>query len=105
MGVPEFKEFFDGEVFLDSEKRFYGPKERWLPLWHGVLRCDTYAHGFRAKKNGVKGNVKGEGRLLGGVFMFAPGDQGITFEHFERSWGDHAKIPDIMAAINRVKRN
>jgi len=105
MGVSEFKDFFDGEVFLDNEKRFYGPKERWLPIWHGFFRFDTFAHAIRAKSNGVKGNMTGEGRLLGGVFMFASGDQGILFEHFERSWGDHAKIPDIIATINRAKRS
>lgn len=99
-----------------------------MPIWHGFFRCDTYAHVMRAKRNGVKGNMLGEGRLLGGsclhmiaslkritttlqnlnyevsgVFMFAPGDRGVVFEHFERSWGDHAKIPEVVAAIKRAK--
>uniref|UniRef100_A0A1I7XWN7 Peroxiredoxin-like 2A n=1 Tax=Steinernema glaseri TaxID=37863 RepID=A0A1I7XWN7_9BILA len=65
-GVTDFKPFFKGDVYFDEEKRFYGPNERWLPLWMGFLRVDTYLNTYRAKKQGVEGNMEGEGRLLGG---------------------------------------
>lgn len=102
--IEEFRNFYvGGEIFLDREKRFYGPKERWLPIWHGVLRWDTYANAYRAKHNGVQGNMKGEGRLLGGVFMFNSGEKGVAFEHYERSWGDHANLDHVRQAIEKIR--
>lgn len=37
----------------------------------------------RASAKGVKGNLKGEGRLLGGLLVVGGGDSGIAFEHRE----------------------
>ncbi|KAF7632270.1 hypothetical protein Mgra_00008340 [Meloidogyne graminicola] len=47
-------------------KRFFGPEQRWLPLWMGFLRVSTYINGYKTKKAGFVGNMEGEGRLLGG---------------------------------------
>lgn len=82
-GVPEFQPWFKGDVYFDEEvklhnlgiclatknlqKRFYGPKQRWMPTWLGFLRVGTYMNVYKAKKEGASGNMEGEGRLLGGL--------------------------------------
>ncbi|KAI6234714.1 hypothetical protein M3Y99_00759600 [Aphelenchoides fujianensis] len=58
--------FFNGPIYFDEKKHFYGPNQRWLPLWMGFLRLSTYVNAYAAKKGGHKGNMVGEGRLLGG---------------------------------------
>mgnify|MGYP001553037357 CR=1 FL=1 len=35
----------------------------------GMVRLDMYYKVFSASQNGVEGNVKGEGRLLGGTLF------------------------------------
>lgn len=32
---------------------------------------------------GIKGNMKGEGKLLGGLLVVGAGDSGVAFEHRE----------------------
>lgn len=67
-GANEFKSWFSGgDVYLDTDRTFYGPNERWLPVWMGFLRFGTYSNVYKAKKAKVEGNMEGEGRLLGGT--------------------------------------
>ncbi|XP_014673268.1 PREDICTED: redox-regulatory protein FAM213A-like [Priapulus caudatus] len=103
LGVPEFKPFFgDGEVFLDKERKFYGPKERWEGLT-SILSFKVINNMRRASKKGVSGNLKGEGRLLGGVFAISARGRGIVFEHYEATFGDHADLEKLMAAVTSSK--
>jgi len=57
----------------------------------------------RAKSKGVQGNMEGEGRLLGGLIVVGPNDQGVLFEYREEVWGDHAKLEDVLAACKKIK--
>ena len=58
---------------------------------------------FRARSQGVEGNLVGEGRLLGGVFVVGPGEQGILLDHKEKEFGDKVDLKDVRAAILRMK--
>lgn len=98
-GVKEFQPFFKGEIFLDAERRFYGPKERWM-LLSALLRPTVWMSMFRAR--GVEGNMKGEGRLLGGVFLVGPREAGVVFEHRESEFGDHANTTEILESIRAL---
>jgi hypothetical protein len=51
---------------------------------------------------GVDGNLKGEGRILGGVFVMGAGDQGILLQHREKEFGDHVDLEDVKKAIKLV---
>jgi len=102
-GVKGFQPFFGGEVFYDAEKRFYGPKERWMGM-SGFLRLSVWTNIFRARGKQVEGNMKGEGRLLGGVFVIGPGNTGVLYEHRESEWGDHANLTDILNAVSSRKQ-
>jgi hypothetical protein len=102
-GVKEFQPFFDGEIFLDSERRFYGPRERWM-LWSALVRPSVWRAIFRARGKNIEGNMKGEGRLLGGVFVVSPGDSGVLLDHKESEFGDHANVTDIMDAVQKMRK-
>ncbi|CAB3404676.1 unnamed protein product [Caenorhabditis bovis] len=99
LGANKFKEFFPSDVYLDTERHFYGPNERWLPIWMGFLRFGTYANVYRAKKAKIDGNLEGEGRLLGGVYLIANNE--IVYTHLEKEWGDAADIDEVSAAVHK----
>lgn len=97
LGVAEFQPFFKGEIFLDKERRFYGPVERTM-MFSGLLRFSVISKLMNTKP---PGNLKGEGRILGSVFVIGSGSQGILFEHREKEFGDYANTTDVLnAALN-----
>lgn len=99
--VRQFRSFFEGDIFLDPERQFYGPRERWMFL-SGIVRPSVWRSIMRAKGKSVEGNLKGEGRLLGGVFVIGPPGQGILYEHREAEWGDHANLTEISDALSSM---
>ncbi|VDO42790.1 unnamed protein product [Haemonchus placei] len=109
-GVNEFKPYFKGDVYFDKEdvllfallqRHFYGPNQRWLPLWMGFLRVGTYVNAFKAKQAGFVGNADGEGRLLGGIYLIANNE--LVYSHLEKEWGDAANIDEVRSAIHKFK--
>lgn len=48
-----------------------------------MLKPSVIKNAKRATNRGVKGNFKGEGRLLGGLLVVGTGDSGVSFEHRE----------------------
>jgi len=103
-GVDGFKPYFKGEVFLDTDKLFFGPQQRWMSVWHGFLRPTVWWNVWRSKKDGFEGNLKGEGRMLGGLFVIGPGDSGVLFEHHEGEFGDHANLTDVLQAVEKFSK-
>ena len=100
-GYEDFSPFFKGLLYFDPTKCFFGPVERRL-LMLGFLRLQTWIIIFKAE---AKGNLKGDGTLLGGVFVIAPGDKGIIFEHREKYWGDYANSSDVMKAVEKMVKS
>lgn len=68
---------------MDQERRFFGPTERRM-LWTGFLRLHTYIRIYETYQKKVNGNLKGDGTLLGGVFVIGPDDV-VLYEHREGS--------------------
>ncbi|VDK49248.1 unnamed protein product [Anisakis simplex] len=66
--VEQFLPYFNGELYIDPQKRFFGPNERWMPFWMGALRPFTYINALLGMIRGIKAGplLDGEGRLLGG---------------------------------------
>lgn len=104
LGVPEFKDFFKGEVLFDPKRGFYGPEERWAGLTT-VFRPSVWSGYIGSARKGVPGNLKGEGRLLGGLFVIGPGDQGVVFEHREHHIGDRATKNQVLEAVEKIKQS
>ncbi|CAB1312859.1 unnamed protein product [Coregonus sp. 'balchen'] len=77
---------------LCRERALYGPVERWMFL-SALLRIGVWRSLWRAYRKGCTGNIiKGEGLVLGGVFVIGPKDQGILLEHREKEFGDKVNL-------------
>ncbi|KAH3863056.1 hypothetical protein DPMN_026033 [Dreissena polymorpha] len=104
-GASEFKPFLQGgEVYLDLERKFYGPQERWMNI-PGIFTFQTLALVIKQIYMGTPGNFRGEGRLLGGLFVIGPGDQGIIFQHQEYPIGGRSDIERAREATQKVTSN
>ena len=103
LGHEDFKPFFKGSVFYDPAKVFFGPIERRLFML-GFLRIQTYISAYQAHNSGTSGNLKGDGTLLGGVFVIGPGDTGSLFEHREKYWGDYVDTTDILKYVEKIPK-
>lgn len=102
-GAKSYNEYLKGEVLHDEEKVFYGPKPvRMLLL--GLLRFSTYRSGWNAYSAGVKGNLKGDGTLLGSTLVIGPGDQGILFEYRSKDFGDKADVQEVLKAVKKISK-
>uniref|UniRef100_A0A8C3ZJ18 Peroxiredoxin-like 2A n=1 Tax=Denticeps clupeoides TaxID=299321 RepID=A0A8C3ZJ18_9TELE len=99
--VQNFRPYFNGEVYLDEKRCFYGPRERKMGLT-GFLRVGVWKSGLRAFNNGFLGNVFGEGFILGAVYVIGPGQEGILFEHREMEFGDKVNVQDVLHAARRI---
>lgn len=64
--------------FFFTQRNFYGPQERWMFL-SMFLRIGVWRNLWRAYRRGFGGNLRGEGFVLGGVFVIGPGDQVGSF--------------------------
>lgn len=104
-GVDKFRPYFGGEgnIFLDSDRSLM--KALWLGKGDGYLGIigmvlpSVIRNARRAKaKKGLKGNMEGEGRHLGGLLVMKAGDGGVVFQHNEAVFGDHADLADVLAA-------
>lgn len=104
-GVEEFKPYLKGELYLDPQKKFYGPFERWENVFVAILRIKSWTNYLRARNAGHHGNMDGEGRLMGGLFVIGAGDQGVLFEYREKAFGDHADLKDVMEAVEKITIN
>ena len=67
------------------------------------LHVGVWKSYFRARGKGVEGNMVGEGRILGGVFVVGPGDQGILLDHKENEFGDMVDLQDLKDALRKIK--
>uniref|UniRef100_A0A4W5Q851 Peroxiredoxin-like 2A n=1 Tax=Hucho hucho TaxID=62062 RepID=A0A4W5Q851_9TELE len=100
--IQNFRPYFNGEIFMDDKRCFYGPRERKMGLL-AFLRLGVWMNGLRAFKNGFLGNVFGEGFVLGGVFVIGAGQQGVLLEHREMEFGDKVNILDVLKAARKVQ--
>ena len=106
------EKFWKGELFYDLGKK------TWFPAIHGGKKFTNTAGGIwsaitggavgkalkRAQGKAVEGNLKGEGTVLGGVWVVHP-TQGVLYEYREKSWGDSVTENDLnglMEAINKL---
>lgn len=55
----------------------------------------------RVDQRGIKGDLKGEGTILGAVLVISK-DGKILLHHQETSWGNHPEDSQLMAAISQL---
>uniref|UniRef100_A0A8C9RUB6 Peroxiredoxin-like 2A n=1 Tax=Scleropages formosus TaxID=113540 RepID=A0A8C9RUB6_SCLFO len=100
--IHDFRAHFAGEIFLDEKQCFYGPKQRKMGGL-GFIRMGVWQNFIRAWKSGYKGNMNGEGFVLGGVFVIGARKQGILLEHREKEFGDKVNTTLVLEAAKKVQ--
>nr|XP_006064824.1 redox-regulatory protein FAM213A isoform X2 [Bubalus bubalis] len=100
--VKDFQPYFKGEIFLDENKKFYGPQRRKM-MFMGFVRLGVWQNFFRAWNGGFSGNLDGEGFILGGVFVMGPGKQGVLLEHREKEFGDKVNLTSVLEAARKIR--
>ena len=104
LGHEEFTEkYWRGELFFDVGKK------HWYPLMgSGTMALSglaSYMFGGSVAKSisrvgaqKIDGNFKGEGTILGGVWVVSGVDKAILFEHQVRCHADRSQIPAIASS-------
>ena len=49
--------------------------------------------------------MKGDGTLLGGVYVLGKDDQGVLYHHQEVVWGDHFNKTELLEAVNKINKS
>ena len=70
----------------------------------GFFRIGVWKAGLRALRKDIVWDLKGEGRILGGVFVVGPGEQGILLDHVAKDFGDEVDPKDVMTAVEKINR-
>ncbi|KAG9268044.1 peroxiredoxin-like 2A, partial [Astyanax mexicanus] len=104
MEIQNFRPYFNGEIFVDEKKCFYGCKTRKMG-YLGLLRFGVIKNILQAWLQGYMGNKKGEGFILGGLYVIGPGCQGILMEHHEKEFGDKADLRSVTEAVRKVEKS
>jgi len=102
------KEYFpNGTLYLDkSRQSFYAinpdaktGKGSWMKLTE-LFSLASIRAGLAASKNNVKGNLKGEGRLYGGMFVSGPDKEILYFQ--KEVLGVYADRQKVLSALRSI---
>ncbi|KAG9299387.1 hypothetical protein G9A89_014036 [Geosiphon pyriformis] len=97
--------FWKSEIYWDMEKMFYralGDGEiRWSSNTN-LLRPSVLRKFIKSRKFQVGGNFKGQGRILGGLYIISEGSKGIAFEHREKIFGDSPDLDQVLTLCKEI---
>lgn len=98
--VKAFKEYMSGDVYLDLDKGFYKAiGDRWAGL-SSIFSMKMLKNAIESYNDkDVKGNLKGEGRLLGGVLVVPAGAATPAYLHKEAFFGNFAPPAEVKKAL------
>ncbi|TMS22235.1 Redox-regulatory protein FAM213A [Larimichthys crocea] len=103
--IQDFKlRYFNGEIFVDHKRVFYGPKYRRMGLGLGLARLGVLQNLVYAHKKGYQGNRNGEGFILGGLYVIGVEKQGVLLEQREKEFGDKADLSSILEAAKKINK-
>eukprot|EP00899_Mesostigma_viride_P004113 jgi/Mesvir1/13702/Mv02133-RA.1 len=98
-------EFWGGELYFDEQKGLFkalgGGQVMRSSIW-GLLSPRVWSNGYKSHKEGVKGNLVGDGYTMGGLYVIKAGDGGVQYEFKEKAFGDRAPIPDVIKACEEA---
>jgi len=103
--VPEFREYFDGPIYLDQGKHFFKAIGNTWVGWTHFFNPSVWSNLWRmSSKGAIQGHMKGEGRLMGGSLVIRRGDAGVELLFKETSWGTHAPEEQLSKAIGAISK-
>lgn len=100
----QVKEFhpahWPGPLYCDDDKALYralggGQVSRGSVLQLLNPFSAAWGNVRAAQKSGVKGNLKGDGQTMGGLFLMGAGDAGVKLQHREKTFGDHVETAKV----------
>ncbi|TRZ04478.1 hypothetical protein DNTS_027548, partial [Danionella cerebrum] len=97
--IQNFRFFFSGDIFLDQKMCFFSLRRRAI-LSLAFARISVWKNLIQVWRRGFYGNWKGEGLVLGGLFVIGPENQGILLEHLEMEFGDKADLSAVLSAMD-----
>ncbi|CAG8580537.1 13697_t:CDS:2 [Ambispora leptoticha] len=105
--VSDFNmDYWMGSIYLDESKGFYRALGNGELKWESpfAMLKPTVLMNYRRQKKETDcdGNMVGEGRILGGLLIMKPGDQGVAFDYHEKTFGDHAPLEHVLQACYQV---
>jgi len=104
--IEEFNNgFWKGTVYFDKEKAFFsalGGGEIQYGGFVNFLKPSVWSNILRNRKTGVTGNFKGDGTVLGGLYIIKSDTEGVTYQYREKVWGDHAPLEQVLKACEQV---
>jgi hypothetical protein len=106
LGINEFNtQYFPYPLYRDRELKFYaalGSRSFWsLASWNPFTWYKAYQEiKTRLAGRNIKGNLAGEGFLLGGVLLVTP-TEGVVYRYQEVT-GQSMPLPDIEKALRKV---
>lgn len=110
LGVEEFRSQFWPEdlIYLNADRSLFAAinddrKVRKQGILSSFFSADMWKRVRAAKDAGVEGNLKGEGRILGGILLVGRGESGVRWIRTEKSFGNHASNEEILQAIQSSK--
>jgi alkyl-hydroperoxide reductase/thiol specific antioxidant family protein len=91
-------------LLVDAERQAYRAAGLGkASLWH-LVRRDNFVARRRARAEGHRQHRLGNDPLqLGGSFVFGPGHTDL-FAHVSRTFGDNARVADLLAAVRAAAR-
>jgi hypothetical protein len=103
------RDYWNGELYIDEDKRAIFPvlgagSQGVLSGAFSWVTGGTVADNVKKSRDeypDIPDSRQGEGLKLGGLWVID--SQGILFEHKEKSWGDHAGVEEVKAAVDRIR--
>ncbi|CAG8449232.1 2690_t:CDS:2 [Diversispora eburnea] len=107
--VEEFnKDFWKGQVYLDEESSFYSTLGGGKLNVAGILnflKPSVWSNLRSNFKTTIRGNMKGDGKITGGIYIINKGSKGVEFQYHEKVWGDYPPFEQIIEALEKVSPN
>ncbi|CAG8637299.1 24093_t:CDS:2, partial [Gigaspora rosea] len=104
--VEEFnKKYWNGVLYYDKEKSFFSSIGGGKIQYGGMMSFLNPSVWFNIRQNmktGVSGNFKGDGTVLGGLYIIRQGSGGVEYQYREKIWGDHAPFDQVLTAVKNV---
>ncbi|CAG8593572.1 13551_t:CDS:2 [Dentiscutata heterogama] len=104
--IEEFnKGYWNGLLYFDKEKSFFSHIGGGQIQYGGImsfLKPSVWFNIRQSMKTGVTGNFKGDGYVLGGLYIIRQGSGGVEYQYREKVWGDHAPFDQVLTAVKNV---
>lgn len=105
LGLEEFQEgkFFNGELFLDAKQQCYKDlgfkRYNALSVLGGLAAKETRTSLAKANAKKVKGNLRGDGLLNGGMLIVTAGGEKVLLSFKQSSPGHHVSNEQILEVL------